>query len=835
MATVLANPVWPVTGVEVDFTLGPPNFPSIARKSINAAYRRLMVRKFNTQRGRQYELDHCNAGTLQLDVVDPGELLNPDNPASPFNTGGNQVTPYRANWVWAMYPTQPGSGNIINPGVNNSYDASFEASLGLWAAAGGTTTLAQSAAQHFVGTKSMQVSQSAAGVGFGAVNTFRTAPGLTYTFSVYVMATAGCSVTMQIVDALGVTRSASTAAQNVWTRLSVTWNTVDTLEPVTVFGTGVTTPIFFVDATMLEFGASASAFTLTGPVLYPVITSYVERWPTSYDSAGFRALRPLEAVDGLAILAQTEINQSYEATIRADNPSVYMPFNNSKPATSGGALSTGSETAAITSSTVRGNPAYFVPSTGSISWAGDSQPDGTAAVVFSQQNEFTPPAPGGGQQGTVMDIYGALTADTVGGFTVEFWARPVVGQAVVGGLYSAAPGLNTSYPTFTVELVVQGQTSSGLVYVYNESAASQFGHVLGAPGGPQFPDNKWHYFANTIKAGSWKLMLDTTESGSVTVTSVGNIGWNYLSHVTADTVFGDPQAQLAYGRWAFYPSDITFARRLAHYQRGIGYFGEISGARVTRLLSQYWLGSTDVAAGFLAMASDFTYDPPPTTVGAAKSTARMVLDVLQEIQDSERGLVYVSNDGFVTFEDRSSRYLNQTALQVFGEFELPYEDYRTDHDPTYVFSQANLTRPDNTDFAPIINAATQTKYGQRILPQEVQCTTDFDLTQAGVYYTNRYAAPKTRITHLTLNPAANPALWAPALSLEISQRVTVKRRSGSLTTSNDYYVEQINHKVDVEAGEWVIELQLSPVFVPTAWVLGDATYGVLGTTSVPIY
>jgi hypothetical protein len=73
------------------------------------------------------------------------------------------------------------------------------------------------------------------------------------------------------------------------------------------------------------------------------------------------------------------------------------------------------------------------------------------------------------------------------------------------------------------------------------------------------------------------------------------------------------------------------------------------------------------------------------------------------------------------------------------------------------------------------------------------------------------------------------------LSLEISQRITVKRRTPALTTSADYYVEAINHKIHGDAGTWTVELQLSPVFVPSAWVLGHATYGVLGTTTIPIY
>jgi hypothetical protein len=93
----------------------------------------------------------------------------------------------------------------------------------------------------------------------------------------------------------------------------------------------------------------------------------------------------------------------------------------------------------------------------------------------------------------------------------------------------------------------------------------------------------------------------------------------------------------------------------------------------------------------------------------------------------------------------------------------------------------------------------------------------------------------TRVSKLVLNPAANPALWPALLSLEISQRIQVNRRSGGFSRVGDYYVEKISHTANPESGEWLVELQISPVANPTVWVLGDATYGVLGSTSIPVY
>lgn len=829
MATVIANPNWPVCGFDIDFQTGPPNTPTNLRMSVDAPYRRLAVRQWSTDRGRQYELDQVSAGELTLNVHDPLEYLNGDNPTSPYNTGGNQIIPYRGTQVWAMWPNQPGSGNIINATANSAYDSSFENGVGGWARTGGTTTYVQSAVQHQAGAKSLLVTQSSAGSGFGVFNAFPTAPLLTYTLSAYVFPTAGCAVTLSVVDAAGATHSATSTTTSAWQRLTVTWNCVDAAEDVFIYGTGTATPTFYVDATMLEFGAAANAFTLSGPTFYPQYTGYVERWPTNYDMAGLRATRALYGVDALAILSRTEITQNYVTTVKADAPKIYVPYSNSKLATSGGALSTGSEASTIGASNISGNPYYGISPTGAINWAGDQTLDGVPAVVFTQQNAQNPPGPGGSNQDTYMDVLSGpgISLDTQAGCVVEVWARPVSGGFMFGTLLRGAAGVATNYNQAIPMIGWERYPTGGVAVLYNYDGAHQ---VAVAATDVRGVDNAWHYYAITIKSGQMFVMVDGGESGAITVTTPGRIGFNILSHVSANTGFGDPNAQMATARWAVYDADITYARRLEHYNRGAGYINEFSGDRVDRLLAIYWAGPFVTDGGHLQMAPDFGYD------------GRVMLDVLQEIQESERGLVYADTAGAVQFEDRLRRYANQVPLWVFGEnpagtspVEYPYTNYVPEKDPTYTFSQANLSRPGNSNFAPVVNATTQGKYGQRILSQTLQCNIDFDLTQAGIYYTNRYKDPQTRITTLELDPAANPALWPVVLSLEISQLVIVTRRNAGVTVTGNHYIEKISHKVDAEAGSWKTTLQLSPQFVSSAWLLGDTTYGVLGTATAPVY
>jgi hypothetical protein len=161
-----------------------------------------------------------------------------------------------------------------------------------------------------------------------------------------------------------------------------------------------------------------------------------------------------------------------------------------------------------------------------------------------------------------------------------------------------------------------------------------------------------------------------------------------------------------------------------------------------------------------------------------------------------------------------------------------------------VYSQANLSRPGNSSYPVKTNTTSLARYGQRIVQATLQVNSDFELDQAAVFYLSRYAAPGgavgtstgMRVRKMTLNPAADPALWTFVMGLELSQRVTVSfTTSTGLAMSASYYVEKFDEAGDPREGTYLVDIQLSPVFVSRAWVLGDSTYGVLGTTTIPVY
>ncbi|MGH7743618.1 MAG: hypothetical protein ACREQ5_02180 [Candidatus Dormibacteria bacterium] len=649
-----------------------------------------------------------------------------------------------------------------------------------------------------------------------------TVPGITYTMSAWCYAlSTGTVATMTVAGA-----NASTTLVNTWQRLVVTFTATQAVTTVSWAASAGSYPVsIYVDDIQLEIAAAASTYSPAGPQYYPLYTGYIERFPLQYDMNGTRGIRPLTCVDALSVLSRTEISQAYSTTILADAPNVYIPFNDASipqvvQLPTGGQPFIGYEN---------------LGTSGSVNFAGDSFLDGTSAVSLTQQNT-NPVILGNTAYITYLGTYSGQLTMNPQSFSLEMWFKWSSGVVYFGvGAVPITENPNTE-ATGPVHYFGAYTTGGALAQNYKDPNGTGGVQFTIAGGGETtfsgYPDSTWHHLVIMLTgSNSIASFIDGVggSPASMSITASTAVLLNNF-FVDATTIFGDPVSTIAVANWAAYPFVLSQAQITAHYQRGIGYQGEVSGTRVSRLLTKYWGGPMNIAAGKRQLAPDYTYD------------TRFMLDVLQEIQETERGLIYADRAGTVVFEDSGSRYSNQTALWIFGENptgaasnEYPYSEYKGDYDPTYTFSQTNLSRPGNSTFPPQINSQAATDYGQRILTQTVQVNTDFDLMQASTFYLARYALPKVRIETLTLNPAGNSALWSVILGLEISQRDTVKRRAGGLTTSNDYYIEQINHKINADSGEWTVDLQCSPVFVPTAWVLGDPVYGVLGSTTVPIY
>ena len=833
--------VWPLMQCLADFTAGPPNVPSSVSVDLMAPTAQTSLKTWSTTRGRQYELGTVQTGSLTLDLTDPLEKLNPVNTGSPWNSGGNTLLPYRCVQLgaWLNTATKDLTGNFLNSTntINASStrnDPSFESGTSGFYIPTGAPTFATSTAQHFVGAQSLAVTFNASGdsVGLG----IRVPQGQTYTLSVYVFVPASHTATLTWTNypAFSVIGTATSSTTGAWQRLTVTGVPSAVVTTMQISCSAAYPATVYVDAFQLELGGSASAFTTSGPTFFPVYTGYIERYPQAWDMAGFRGRKPLAAVDALSPLSRTIISQSYAATVLADGPSVYIPYNDdafpfAPQLPSGGQPMTPFQ--------------QLGPNSSAVSFGGDQFLDGSKAVVVSQQN--TDPLTSGVNTAlTVAGTRQGSTAMNPQSFSLEAWIRFSSGLTYFGAA-AMQPG-ETMATKVVGPLSYLGWYSTGgfLASHWDDPVNLQFNlNFTSVNGGQQFfPDGQWHYLSIVfLGSNTFQFILDGQTSSVRTLPNSPPSGVSLNNfYLQTQVYYGDPISTSSFANMAAYGYTLTSAQRLAHYQRGIGYLGEKSGTRALRLLTQYWSTNVVTDTGVTSMAPDFGYN------------GRAMLDVLQEIADTEFGLVWADTAGTVHQDSRETRYtatMSKTAQFVFGENtaggELPYETLAYDYDPTYVYSQANFTSAGTgTQLAPVINTTSQTAYGQRILSKTLQTANDWDAGQAANFVVQRYAKPAgapgtgvpPRITGMTINPGANPNLWAAALSLDIGYRVTVKRRtSAGVTISGDYYIEQVNHSVNGDAATWTVAYQMSPVFVSQPWILGDATNGVLGTTTVCVY
>lgn len=776
------------------------------------------------------------------------------SPTSPWNTGPNSLLPSRRvqTGTWWNGATLSTAGNLLNSKNQDAdrfgfFDPSFESGITPAHVFGTATTIAASTTQHFVGAQSLAATFSAGSVGSGTGFTVQVVPGQQYTVSSYVFCPAGTTVRMVLAEynpvfgtSLVNVVSSTTAA---WQRLTGTFVATSPFVALTMLNNTGTMPFTaYWDALQLELGPTASAFTTTGPTFSPIFTGYIERYPQRWDMAGARGIKPLECVDALSPLSRAPIQQSYPATVLADSPSAYMPLNDpSGPQVVQRPL--GGQ-AMLGYSQLGSN-------SGAVNFGGDATPDGSKAVTVVQPNTDPVTRTDNTQITLVGTRQGGVAASTKG-LTLEMWVKLSGGVSTVGAGMMTQGESTLLEVTGPVHSLVWTTTGGRTGFNYVDPAGTTNGIYLPSTIGlgsvwDGWPDGKWKHIV--IELFSNATVFINGVQGSTFGLNAPLTPWINLNNLFAQTTtyFADPISFLSAANFAVYPSKLSATQVNNHYQRGIGYLGELSGVRANRLLTKYWSSNIVTANGKTQMSPDFYYAPLATPGNHTNSLS--VLQALQDIQATEGGLIWVDAGGFVHFDARDTRYLNsKVPAFVFGEKsgsgELPYSDIDYDFDPTYIFAEADLTSDTTGLTYTSINTQTQTDQGQRILSQTMYMANDWDVQQAANFFTQRYAVPPgantskapMRLNKLTLDPASNPSLWAAVLTMDIGTRVTVTRRtSPGVTETGDYYIEQINHNIDGAASTWTVDYQLSPCFNTTAWILGDATYGVLGSTTVAVY
>lgn len=259
---------------------------------------------------------------------------------------------------------------------------------------------------------------------------------------------------------------------------------------------------------------------------------------------------------------------------------------------------------------------------------------------------------------------------------------------------------------------------------------------------------------------------------------------------------------------------------------------ELSSARVSWALTQAGL-----AAGDQDIATGQTTVPAITiTAGSEPSVLSHILDVT----DSELGAFFTAGDGKATFFDRHKTLKSPytTSQATFGDTsdsDIPYETVDPSYDRDRIINKAVVTRSGGSAQT-ATDSTSVAAYGTRTHTRSPLLTSDGEALTMAQFIVGAYKNPALRFDQVTLSPQESDTYWALVGSLDVWQRVTVKRTppGGGTAITQSCLIEGVEHRGgrDTDGHYWQTTYRLSPASTTQFLVLDDAVNGLLDSSAV---
>lgn len=238
---------------------------------------------------------------------------------------------------------------------------------------------------------------------------------------------------------------------------------------------------------------------------------------------------------------------------------------------------------------------------------------------------------------------------------------------------------------------------------------------------------------------------------------------------------------------------------------------------------------------------------------AVQNAGQTVLQMLQEVADTETGAIYVEADGTIVFDDRESivtetRFIVSQATfdtttgagKEFAAVNLTYDDdliYNIIRVNTKTTTAAGGDAITGTT-AIVSNAESISLYGARTLSFELPIPSTYSgdstygqsqaisIAQA---LAAQYANPELRPANLIFQPVGDPNnLWPEMLGRKLRDRITVKFTvpGGGSAVQTDAFIGSITHQGS--PANWSTTFGLiSASFFSNFLILDNTTFGVL--------
>ncbi|MFF0080214.1 carbohydrate binding domain-containing protein [Streptomyces canus] len=615
--------------------------------------------------------------------------------------------------------------------------------------------------------------------------------GQQYTASAYVWVPAGARAVSLFV--VGISAGAASTVNGDWQRITYTFTATATSHTLQVIPSGY--PQYgkqlWLDGVQVQEGASATAWSaLDAGQLHTRFWGQVNGWPVRFE--GLNSKVTITASDVLSVLsrADEQMRPMLINEVLLWGPNAYYPMDEDSTATSAGDASglTGPQSLAIGQS----------GSGGTIAFA-----SGTAPLGLSGAPLFTPASASAGKY-----LRAALGASANGSsFTeamlLEAWFSTSTAGRNILTIHSADNGyililyLASATGFLTVESKQPGVTTVTTTAGATNLADGQLHHVL-------YDAEFQTLYVDGASLGSFPGILAMQDLATLTVgaSHTGNNLWNgSISNVAV-----------------YFDTSISATDLLEHYTCGTtGFAGETADERAFRLVTYTGLGFSDVGTFSTGIAEQ----------AALGSTC---LTHLQEVERTESGKLYASRaTPTVVLQGRSVRYNPASALSIlYADFEP--DDFTLGYDTQKVANVLTLTRPGGATQR-MVQAVSRAARGPIGRSVDTLCTTDLVVTDLGNWLLQRYATPSQELRGILIEAyTMGLGIYRTLMAADISTVITVTSMPSQAPASSMSATVE-GWREDIGEQQHRLQFLTSKTVADTVWVLDDASYSVLGSTT----
>lgn len=219
-------------------------------------------------------------------------------------------------------------------------------------------------------------------------------------------------------------------------------------------------------------------------------------------------------------------------------------------------------------------------------------------------------------------------------------------------------------------------------------------------------------------------------------------------------------------------------------------------------------------------------------VARQKIAGQSILDALDDVGTAEQSPIYITGAGVPTLAARTARYGAAVALTIDAT------DVGADVKFTYngdgLINDAKGTRLGGAEQR-VTNATSIADHGTATFNETFILSTDAQMVSVLQWLTAIYGEPRMRSASLRIDGWVKQATvdLDDLLALEIGSRLQVINMPAQAPSSTlDLFAEGFSDVFNTNGWQRTINTSGAEPYV-NVWILGDSTYSVLGTTTIP--